>query len=134
MARAGDLAGDGADGPAGGRGVHRTFLVSDGSGKAPVAKPKMMLGTAGVIRLAELLGAGLGLAEGIETALSCTQLIGWGPVWAAGSRGMIERFPLLADMTLNIFADADDSGEGLKAARCGMPRVTLSPMRGRTLG
>jgi phage/plasmid primase-like uncharacterized protein len=96
-------------------GVHRTFLRADGSGKAPVDKPKMMLGRAGVIRLAEPAAEGLGLAEGIETALSVMQAIGWSPIWAAGSRGGIETFPVLPAIALTIFADGD--APGLKAAR-----------------
>lgn len=96
-------------------GVHRTFLRPDGTGKATVDKPKTMLGRAGVIRLAEPEGIGLGLAEGIETGLSVMQAIGWGPVWAAGSRGGVETFPVLPACTLTIFADAD--GPGLKSAR-----------------
>lgn len=97
------------------RGVHRTYLLPDGSGKAPVDKPKTMLGHAGIIRLAEPLGAGLGLAEGIETALAAMQVIRWGPVWAAASAGAIRAFPVLPATTLNIFADADSTG--LMAAR-----------------
>lgn len=96
-------------------GVHRTFLLPDGSGKAPIDKPKMMLGPAGVIRLAEPICEGLGLAEGIETALAVMQAIGWGPVWAAGTRGGIERFPVLPGHCVTIFADGDTPG--LKAAR-----------------
>jgi putative DNA primase/helicase len=99
------------------RGVHRTFLKPDGSGKAEVDKPKMMLGGAGIIQLVDLqeIGVGLGLAEGIETALSVMQTIGWGPVWAAGSAGAIKDFPVLRATTLNIFTDSD--GTGLKAAQ-----------------
>jgi phage/plasmid primase-like uncharacterized protein len=96
-------------------GVHRTFLAPDGSGKAAVDKPKMMLGPAGVIRLDEPVGEGLGLAEGIETALSVSQVIGWRPVWAAGSRGGIEAFPVLPSHCLTVFADGD--GPGIAAAR-----------------
>jgi hypothetical protein len=99
------------------RGIHRTFLKPDGSGKADVNKPKMMLGGAGIIQLVDLseIGIGLGLAEGIETALSVTQKIGWGPVWAAGSAGAIRTFPFLRQTTLNIFTDGDSAG--LSAAR-----------------
>ena len=96
-------------------GVHRTFLQPDGSGKALVDKPKMMLGSAGVVRLADPISEGVGLAEGIETALSAIQVIAWGPVWAAGSRGGVERFPVLPGRFLTIFADGD--APGLAAAR-----------------
>jgi hypothetical protein len=95
------------------RGIHRTFLRPDGSDNVS----KMMLGPAGVIRLCERITDGLGLAEGIETALAVSQRVQWGPVWAAGSAGGIERFPPLLQTTLNIFADCDDIGTGLKAAR-----------------
>ncbi len=99
------------------RGVHRTFLRSDGSGKADVDKPRMMVGSAGTVQLVDLheIGAGLGLAEGIETALSVMQAIGWGPVWAAGSAGAIRKFPFMRATTLNIFSDRDEAG--LDAAR-----------------
>ena len=108
-------------------GVHRTYLLHDGSAKAPTVTrpttvggevtlaPKRILGTWGVIRLAEPTGEGLGLAEGIETALSAMQVIGWGPVWAAGSRGGISSFPVLAGHSLTIFADGD--APGVTAAR-----------------
>jgi hypothetical protein len=96
-------------------GIHRTFLEADGSRKACVDKPKMMLGRAGIIRLADAVSIGLGLAEGIETALTCMQVIEWGPVWAAGSANAIRNFPVLAATTLNIFADPDSVG--LPAAR-----------------
>jgi putative DNA primase/helicase len=99
------------------RGVHRTFLKPDGRGKADVAKPKLMLGGAGIVQLADLdeIGVGLGLAEGIETALSVMQVIGWGAVWAAGSAGAIRTFPFMRATTLNIFSDGDPVG--LAAAR-----------------
>lgn len=100
-------------------GVHRTYLRPDGSGKID-GIAKKFLGRAGVIRLVpeDEIGAGLGIAEGIETALSATQLIGWGPVWACGSAGGIARFPVLDTIeTLTIFADADDGGASVKAAR-----------------
>lgn len=77
----------------------------------------MMAGHAGVIRLSpdvEVTG-GLGLAEGIETALSVVQGFGWRPVWAAASAGAIARFPVLPSIeALTIFADPD--GAGLRAA------------------
>ena len=108
-------------------GLHRTFLQPDGSAKAPVTirgatvlKPKMIMGTWGVVRLApdEEIGRALAIAEGIENALTASQTIGWGPVWSAGTQGQIAGFPLLPSIeALTIFADADDSGVGLSAAR-----------------
>jgi hypothetical protein len=100
-------------------GVHRTFLTPDGARKAPGpnGNARMMLGTAGVIRLvpdADVTHS-LGLAEGIETALSVMQFFGWRPAWAATSAGAIRAFPVLAGIdVLTLFADGD--GPGLKAA------------------
>jgi putative DNA primase/helicase len=52
-------------------GIHRTFIARDGSGKAPVAPQKMMLGPCrgGAVRLAEA-GNVLMVGEGIETCLA----------------------------------------------------------------
>jgi putative DNA primase/helicase len=63
--------------------VHRTFLSSTSSLKASVSSPKMSLGklSGGAVQLAAASEI-LGLAEGIETALSAMQLYG-DPVWAA---------------------------------------------------
>jgi putative DNA primase/helicase len=95
------------------RGIHRTFLRRDGSGHVG----KMMLGHAGIIRLCEPMTNGLGITEGIETALAVAQRVGWGPVWATGSAGGIRNFPPLVMRTLNIFCDHDSAG--LEAAqRC----------------
>lgn len=99
-------------------GVHVTYLRPDGTGKAEGERPKIMLGAAGCIRLTrdEDVSLGLGLAEGIETALSVAQGYGWRPIWAATSAGAIARFPVLPGIeALTIFADAD--GAGLAAAR-----------------
>jgi hypothetical protein len=60
---------------------------------------------------------GVGLAEGIETALTPI-CVGWLPVWACGSAGAIKAFPVLTGIEhLTIFADADGSGRGLQVAR-----------------
>lgn len=97
-------------------GIHRTFLRADGQGKAP-GQAKMMLGGSGAIRLSpdSEVTAGLGVAEGIETALSLIQAAGWSPVWATGSAGGIATFPTLPGIeALTIFADGDEAG--VKAA------------------
>lgn len=99
-------------------GVHVTYLRPDGSGKAEGGRPKVMFGAVGVIRLVpdDEVTLGLGLAEGIETALAVMQRAGWSPVWAATSAGAMARFPVLAGIeALTLFADAD--GPGLDAAR-----------------
>jgi hypothetical protein len=99
-------------------GVHRTFLAPDGRGKA-TGQAKMMLGGAGIIRLVpeDDVGTGLGIAEGIETALAVMQRWRWRPVWAAGSAGGIANLPVLPGIeALTVFADRDASGTGMKAA------------------
>jgi hypothetical protein len=75
-------------------GLHRTWVLEDGSGKAPVDRPKMMLGSVGGggVRLVddEDVRGILGIAEGIETALSVMQMYGL-PMWAALSAdGMLK--------------------------------------------
>jgi hypothetical protein len=98
-------------------GLHRTFIAADGRDRLRDSKGKAMLGNAGVIRLSrdEDVTAGLGIAEGIETALAVVQMFGWRPVWAATSAGMLARFPVLPGVeSLTVFADPD--GAGLAAA------------------
>ena len=105
-------------------GVHRTALRADGSGKADVSglgNPKKMLGRAvgACVKLSadEDVSIGLHVAEGIETALACMAM-GFRPTWAALSAGGIARFPVLPGVdALTIFADNDESGTGLNAAR-----------------
>jgi len=99
-------------------GIHRTFLLPDGSDRLRDKKAKAMLGNAGVIRLSpdDEVTMGLSIAEGIESALSVMQRTGWRPVWAASSAGAIRTFPILPGIeALTIFADAD--GAGITAAR-----------------
>ncbi|WP_297538316.1 toprim domain-containing protein [Roseovarius sp.] len=76
--------------------VHRTYLASDGRGKADVNPDRLMLGrvSGGAVRLTEAQGP-LVVAEGIETALSlsCGLLRTPATIWAAlstsGMRGLI---------------------------------------------
>lgn len=101
-------------------GIHRTFLRPDGGGKIEHGKAKMMLGPAGIIRLVpdDEITTGLGIAEGIETALAIMRHAGWSPVWACGSAGEMQKLPVLAGIeSLTIFPDLDDKGAGINAAR-----------------
>jgi putative DNA primase/helicase len=100
--------------------IHRTFLKKDGSGKAPVPRPKMMLGPCGggAVFLAEA-GERLGVGEGIETCLSVQQEVEV-PVWAALSTSGLRKLelpPIVRAVT--ILADADAAGEeaALEAGR-----------------
>ena len=100
-------------------GVHRTYISRDRAGKAPVRSPKKLLGSArgGAIRLAPG-GARLGLAEGIETALSVMQAVPGLPVWAAGSLGNLGGVALPPDVREVILLMDDDTADrnGLKRA------------------
>lgn len=101
------------------RAIHRTFLMPDGTGKDPAGKKMLGRAAGTVIKLCDDADVtlGLGLAEGIENALSLWAY-GWWPVWAAGSAGAIRTFPVLDGIeTLTIFSDADDGGVGIEAAR-----------------
>ena len=94
--------------------VHRTYLLPSGADKAPLSAPKMALGPlgSGAVRLARA-AKNLGLAEGIETALSAMQLFGV-PCWAAlGSR--LDRVSL-PDAVRRVVIYADNGEAGLQAA------------------
>lgn len=129
------------------RGIHRTALKPDGSGKSAcpgLGSPKRMLGTArgACVKLScdEQVTTGLHLAEGIETALACMS-VGFAPVWAALSAGAIATFPVLSGIeSVTVFADNDESGTGLTTARaCATrwarggadARIVLPPRLGR---
>ena len=94
--------------------VHRTYLTPDGSGKAPVEKPKMFLGDAkgGAIRLAPATEE-LILCEGLEDGLSLMFALNK-PVWVAGSARLLENviLPTLPiARTVYIAQDNDVAGE-----------------------
>lgn len=91
--------------------VQRTWLKADGSGKAEVDSAKMTVGPMGAaaVRLA-VPGDMLGLAEGVETALSakCIYSI---PVWATLSASRLCRVNIPGVVrSLVIFADQGDVG------------------------
>ena len=96
--------------------IHRTFL--SGNAKAEFDKPKRALGALGeaAVRLFAPVSGKLGLAEGIESAMSAYALTGI-PVWATLGN---ERFGLVSvpeSVTeLHLFVDHDAGGE-LAASR-----------------
>jgi hypothetical protein len=102
-------------------GLHVTALKPDGSGKAALNNARLMYGDliGAVVQLGPFPASGeLGVAEGIETALSYRDLTGT-PTWAALSTSGLRRFaPPVGVKRLVIAADSDDAkGEGLAAAR-----------------
>ena len=100
-------------------GLHRTWLARGGDGKAPVTPDRMILGhkKGGVIRLVadQDVENRLALAEGIETALTAVGQ-GWS-CWAAVDAGNLKVLPVWPATDLIVFADNDNSGTGLAAAK-----------------
>lgn len=109
-------------------GLHATFLLPDGSGKAPLSNARLTFWglEGGAVRLAPYAPGGevLGIAEGIETALSFRDLHGV-PTWAAGSTAGLQAFePPRGLSRLIVAADNDANGQGMKAARALAARVS----------
>jgi hypothetical protein len=91
--------------------IHRTFIDPSGRGLSPIANPRGGLGRfgRGAVRLGGT-GRRLGLAEGIETALSATALFGV-PCWAALGVERFARLALPAEVEqLLLFLDHDPGG------------------------
>ena len=60
----------------------------------------------------------LGVAEGIETALSIVGT-GWRNIWALGSTSGFAAMPVLPNLQLTVFADADPAGQSAALALAG---------------
>lgn len=110
--------------------LHRTFLKPDGSGKADMACPrKLMPGSipkGSAVRLSDYTGGPLGIAEGIETALSAMRLFDM-PVWAAINSTMMQAWAPPAGCTdIAIFADNDPKFGGQAAAYALAHRLSVS--------
>jgi putative DNA primase/helicase len=98
--------------------LHRTYLTDDGR-KAAVREPRLwmpgIIATGAAIRLTPA-GDVLGIAEGIETALSAWALFGV-PCWAAGNAGMLAEWQPPPEATrIIIFGDNDPNYTGQAAA------------------
>jgi putative DNA primase/helicase len=111
-------------------GIHRTFLKPDGSGKAPVAKPKMMFGRArnSAIKIDDddRVTLGLLVGEGVETALA-SRMLGYRPVWALGCAGAIASLPVLPGIeALTILGEIDKNHTNALAAQACVERWTAA--------
>ncbi len=102
--------------------VHRTYLKPDGSGKIDHPQARMMLGdaTGGAVQLAPAAER-MGIAEGIETALSVQQETGI-PMWACLSTAGLQNV-MLPDCVHKVLICADNDAPGLKAAHSAADRL-----------
>lgn len=101
--------------------MHRTFLKPDGSGKAEMASPRKLmpgdLPDGSCVRLCDYVPGGpLGVAEGIETAMSASAIYQM-PVWACISSSIMKKWtpPEGCDEVV-IFGDNDPKFGGQAAA------------------
>lgn len=113
-------------------GIHRTYLLDDGSGKAPPGKKMLGPVAGGTVRLAPMPGDGrIGVAEGIETALAAMALFGV-PTMAALSADGLRRWQWPEGTThVTIFADAGPAG--MQAAATLADRLNLADIPSRIL-
>jgi putative DNA primase/helicase len=96
--------------------LHRTWIADDGSSrKADVNRPRLLLKNhskaGGCIRLwpDDLVTYGLGVAEGIETALTLGRV--FTPVWSLIDAGNLGSFPVLAGIdAVTVCVDHDPAG------------------------
>lgn len=100
--------------------MHRTFLRPDGLAKAEMAAPrKLMPGSlpdGACVALSDYAGGPLGIAEGIETAMSASALFDM-PVWAAINSNMLAKWwPPEGCEEVAIFGDNDPKFGGQAAA------------------
>lgn len=100
--------------------LHRTFLRPDGLAKAEMDAPrKIMPGEVpegSAVRLSDYTGGALGIAEGIETALSASALFSL-PVWSAINSTILKKWsPPDGCDEVAIFGDNDPKFGGQAAA------------------
>jgi putative DNA primase/helicase len=100
--------------------LHRTFLRRDGSAKADMPSPRKMmpgeLPDGACVRLSDYTGGCMGIAEGLETALSASRLFDV-PVWSAINANLLEKWtPPDGCDEVAIFGDNDANFTGHAAA------------------
>jgi len=115
-ARAGCMIALAVDAAGKGQAIHRSFLAPGGMGKAALDPPRATLGPVGgaAVRLSELRGDRLLIAEGIETSLSAGLLAG-APAWAALSAGNLAKVTL-PDTVAEVLVASDHDAPGQRAA------------------
>lgn len=93
--------------------VHRTALTAAGEKIG-----RRMLGPCGdtAIKL-DVAGTALTVGEGIESCLAARQ-VGFGPVWAMGTAGAIERLPVLPDVGTLSFLEERDRASARAVMHC----------------
>lgn len=111
--------------------MHRTFLRPDGLAKAEMQSPRKLmpgpLPEGACVMLSDWNGGGpIGIAEGIETAMSASALFDL-PVWAALNATMLAKWtpPAGADEVV-IFADNDERFGGQAAAYAAAHRISTA--------
>lgn len=119
---------DAAGAPTGG--IHRTYLLDDGSGKAPPGKKMLGPVAGGAVRLAPMPEDGrIGVAEGIETALAAMALFDV-PAMAALSADGLRRWQWSEGIRhVTIFADAGHAG--MQAAATLADRLNVADIPSR---
>ena len=118
-------------------GIHRTYLLDDGSGKAPPGKKMLGPVAGGSVRLSAIGDDGhLGIAEGIETALAAQTIFGI-PTWAALSADGLRQWQWPQGVSrVTIFADAGNAGTQAAAvlaerlSNAGIANTIVSPLHG----
>lgn len=122
--------------------LHRTWICGAGT-KADVEPPRLLLGghrkAGGVIRLwpDEAVTSGLGIAEGIESALSLAHA--FKPVWCCIDAGNLAKFPVLAGVESLLIAEDHDEAGARAAKACAIAwasedrevRIAKSPIAGQ---
>ena len=109
--------------------IHRTFLASDGRGKADMAEPKWMLGNPGngAVRWGGVPTDGvLRLAEGVEDAASVMNMLGAGLfVWPVLG---IERYQAVAipESIHTVIIYSQHGGEAARAIARATPHLTAN--------
>jgi putative DNA primase/helicase len=132
-----------ADGEA--LGSHMTFVKPDGTGKAPVERPRLFSSGAAPCGGGVWFGKAAAhsefvVAEGVESCLSGMRLSGVEAGCAALSELGVRRLVLPAEARrVRVYADNDEAGQGVKAAREAARRweaegrdaiVSVSPIAG----